>query len=368
MQAVERMPLRETYATYVRHIETSIVANPIPPDDGPDIDIRAAFEKSQATLGQYTVLDWDHRTTIRALINTVKEYRNDSTRQRPLNILLHAPPGSGKSHFVKSLAAKMGERFAAVTFNMATLDNAEGLVLPLDECRNRKVQDQLPILFLDEFDSRDANYATLLPLLWDGELRIAHRNLAMGKIVIILTGSTESVSREAKAGKRIEAKSAKGDNDTPAPAPPGKLRDLLSRINSDDFVIPSLEDRPADKVCLSVALLHRRFPSLECAPWALLHFIATTQFKHGARSVASLIDLIPSLNSTGKLLMLDHPALMKADSLQNSSLAYHVKAKNAESVVGRWQSANKCRRMVRFAERSVTEEEDFPITIANAGR
>ncbi len=363
MRIVGKTFLKETYATYVRHIETSIVANPIPSDDGPDIDIKSAFERSQATLGQYTVLDWDHRTAIRALINTIKEYRNDSTRQRPLNILLHAPPGSGKSHFVKSLAAKMGESFAAVTFNMATLDSAEGLVLPLDECRNRKVQDQLPILFLDEFDSHDANYATLLPLLWDGELRIVHRNLAMGKIVIILAGSTESVSREAKAGKSFEARSARGNNHTPAPAAPGKLGDLLSRINSADFVIPSLEDRHADKVCLSVALLHRRFPSLECAPWALLHFIATTQFKHGARSVASLIDLIPSLDATGKLLMLEHPALMNPDSLQNSSLAYHVKAKSAESVVERWLSANKCRRMVRFAEKSVTEEEDFPTTV-----
>jgi hypothetical protein len=51
---------------------------------------------------------------------------------------------------------------------MASLHSIDDLTQPLDEIRNLKVVDRLPILFLDEFDSNPANFPMLLPLMWDG--------------------------------------------------------------------------------------------------------------------------------------------------------------------------------------------------------
>ena len=62
---------------------------------------------------------------------------------------------------------------------------------PLDAVRNLKVNDKLPLLFLDEFDCDDRNYPILLPLLWDGELQVGQRDLKVGKVVIILGGLTK---------------------------------------------------------------------------------------------------------------------------------------------------------------------------------
>ena len=50
----------------------------------------------------------------------------------------------------------------------------------MDAVRNFKVLDKMPILFPDEFDSDPSKYALLLPLLWDGEVHVGHRDLKTG--------------------------------------------------------------------------------------------------------------------------------------------------------------------------------------------
>ena len=118
-----------------------------------------------------------------------------------------AAPGAGKSHFIGRLAKAMeGERVQAVTFNMATMQSQDDMARPVDEVRNLKVSDHFPLLFLDEFDSNPDRYASLLPLLWDGELRVGHRDLKLGKAVIVLAGSDPDLPKtmEQSANMRLE--------------------------------------------------------------------------------------------------------------------------------------------------------------------
>jgi hypothetical protein len=159
------------------------------------IDLVQPYAMSKTTLGRYVTLDFPHIMALRALRSIISRYAEDRTRLRPLNIMMRAEPGSGKSHLVKCLARTMrGQSASAVDYNMASLQSIEDLIQPLDTVRNLKVQDQLPILFLDEFDSDPSRYPLLLPLLWDGELNIAHRNLKVGKLVIILAGSGDGMA------------------------------------------------------------------------------------------------------------------------------------------------------------------------------
>jgi len=179
------------------------------------------------------------------------------------------------------------------------MQSHDDMAQPVDELRNLKVNDQFPLLFLDEFDSDSSRYAGLLTLLWDGELHIGHRDLKLGKAVIVLAGSNPELPK-------VMAQSAKMQGDPESAAnvsklAGGKLIDLLSRINGGIINIPDLDlrsrsrDRRVDKVCMAITLLKLRFgDELTEIPRPLLRFIAHTQFRYGVRSIAHLIDVIDS--------------------------------------------------------------------------
>jgi hypothetical protein len=322
----------------------------------------AHYEVSTLLLGRYVTLDWPHYNAIRRVRFEISRYAEDRTRRRPLNIVMQAEPGSGKSHLVKCLAASLGSHSAAaVDYNMASLQSIEDLVQPLDAVRNLKVQDRLPILFLDEFDSDPGRYPLLLPLLWDGELNIAHRNLKLGKLVVILAGSGQVISAAMAAAKGMQATVAVED---------GKLIDLLSRINGGELEIPTMDlvqdgrDRRADKVCLTISLLQSRFGTdLKLVPLSLLRFVSTSKFRYGVRSLAHLIDLIapfaPDANKTALALdQLRFPLRNVAD-LRSSSLAYHVFSEDgAAAIVDHWKTVASDTASVRI--RKKPEEDDLP--------
>ena len=256
----------------------------------PDARFALALAESETLLKGYATLDDQHRGEIEKLIKHITVYLRDSTRKRPFNALMLAAPGAGKSHFIKQLAATMeNNRVQAVTFNMATMQSADDMAQPIDELRNLKVNDRFPLLFLDEFDSDPSRYASLLPLLWDGELQIGHRDLKLGKAVIVLAGSNPDLPKAMDQSAKMRLEVEMGDGT----APSGKLIDLLSRINGGVINIPDLDlrsedrDRRVDKVCIAVALIKARFGSdLNETPRSLLRFVAQTSFRYGVRSIA----------------------------------------------------------------------------------
>ncbi len=328
----------------------------------PDARFAAAVAESEKLLNGYATLDDQHRLEIQRLIKQITAYLRDSTRKRPFNALMLAAPGAGKSHFIKQLASAMkDERVQSVTFNMATMQSADDMAQPIDELRNLKVNDRFPLLFLDEFDSDPSRYAALLPLLWDGELQIGHRDLKLGKAVIVLAGSNPDLPKamDQSAKMRLETDAAEGF------IPHGKLIDLLSRINGGVINIPDLDlrtehrDRRVDKVCVAVALIKARFGAeLNKLPRSLLRFIAQTTFRYGVRSIAHLIDIISSeafQNGGLKGEKLGLP-LASEEGLQDSSLKLHLIDKDQGfGIVNRWKEFSK--------DRTVVELSEFPFRI-----
>lgn len=320
----------------------------------PDARFALAVTESESLLKGYATLDDQHRVEIQKLIKQITDYLRDSTRKRPFNALMLAAPGAGKFHFIKQLANNMkAERVQAVTFNMATMQSADDMAQPIDELRNLKVNDRFPLLFLDEFDSDPSHYAALFPLLWDGELQVGHRDLKLGKAVIVLAGSNPNLPKamDRSAKMRLE-------NDTPeASIPTGKLIDLLSRINGGVINIPDLDlrsehrDRRVDKVCVAVALMKARFGNdVTEMPRSLLRFIAYTTFRYGVRSIAHLIDVIESgafrngvLKGEGLL------PIGSENALQESSLRLHLLDKDQGfGIVNRWKEFSKDKAVVNL--------------------
>jgi hypothetical protein len=321
----------------------------------PDDRFALAVKESETLLKGYATLDDQHRGEIQKLIKQITAYLHDSTRKRPFNALMLAAPGAGKSHFIKQLASAMrDERVQAVTFNMANMQSADDMAQPVDELRNLKVNDKFPLLFLDEFDSDPARYAALLPLLWDGELQIGHRDLKLGKSVIVLAGSNPDLPKamDRSAEMRLDTDKAEGI------IPSGKLIDLLSRINGGVINIPDLDlrsehrDRRVDKVCVAVALIKVRFGAdLLEVPRALLRFIAHTKFRYGVRSIAHLIDVIESEAFTNKALKVEALGLPIAseESLKDSSLKLHLLDKDMGfGIVNRWKEFSKDKTGVKL--------------------
>lgn len=265
----------------------------------------------------YASLDSEHIKGIDLFIEDVKQYISDVPQKRPLNFLMLAAPGAGKSHFIKCIALRLqSENVAPITFNMACLQRHEDLIPPLDAARNLKVQDRIPLLFLDEFDSNEANTPLLLPLLWDGELNLGQRDLKLGKVIIVLAGSHPNLQATMNQARSMKSEVVITDGRSP------KLVDLLSRINGGTMEIPPFEDaeknldRRYDKVCIAVELLRQRFPTLRQVSTALLRFLAQTRFRYGVRSIANFINMIPYEKKMEKL-EIDH---LRSIPLGNTSL------------------------------------------------
>jgi len=342
-----------------------IIQNIIDPDQQPgmDIDIRNIYQRSTRTLGSYVTLDWLHRLKILRTIDEIKKYSIDFSKKRPLNILMVAEPGSGKSHFVKCLAESLkGYNVSPVLFNMATFQAPDDLIQPIEAVRNLKVQDKLPILFIDEFDSEKKNYPALLPLLWDGEVHLGYRELKLGKLIIILAGSSRQVISTIEDARKMENRETSTEDDS-------KLFDVLSRINGGLIDIPPLDlktnnsDRRADKVCMSLTLLQKRFgKDLHLVTWSLLKFIGETKFRYGVRSIALLIDLIPQDSLKDNCIQIGslNLPLKSVSSIKNSVLAYHIlpseKDKDVSGIIERWHKISNYSTMVRFSDPQ--EEED----------
>jgi len=306
------------------------------------IDIGAHLLLSRFALGDYVTLDWNHSASIVNLITRIRDYALDDSKTRPLNIIMLAKPGSGKSYFIKCLTRILSSiNIKSVTYNMGPIESIDDFLPPIDAVRNLKVNDKLPLLFLDEFDSYDSNIPILLPLLWDGQLQVAQRNLRVGKAVIILAGSRSRIKTGMKEAKEMRE----------VPEDDSKLLDLLSRINGGEFHIPDLDlvegnrNRKVDKICISAAILQNRFGSdLKTVLWALLSFIAHTNFRFGIRSISNLIEMIPrNAFEDGNLnkLKLNLP-LTSVEKLKDSNLAYHLFSKDGPaSVTTLWRTLIK---------------------------
>jgi hypothetical protein len=254
------------------------------------ISFAVACDVACHSLEGYATLDSKHVKNIREAIQTVGDYLKDDTLKRPLSFMLLASPGSGKSHLVKCIVQEVGkDNVEAIQYNMAATTTALDILAPLDEARNVKVQDKIPLIFLDEYDSRpEIAFSLLLPLLWDGAISLGPRTLRLGKCIFILAGSDPALATEVIA-LREKGGTPRGDMSKHP-----KFQDLLSRINGSVLEIPPLDGRRVDKIPIAIALLKQRHGAdIRSVPLCLLRFIYECRFAYDSRSIAALIDALP---------------------------------------------------------------------------
>lgn len=355
--------LKKWFEKSVRRIQTAIIDNNQSPEwNGEIIDIQKEIAICRLTLGDFVTLNWEFRANIKKTQEKIRNYKADNSLKRPLNFLLFAKPGTGKSHLVKCLAESItGINTKAVTFNMATFSNIEDFIQPLEQIRNLKVQDYLPILFIDEFDKLHKDYSPLLPLLWDGELNVGHFQLKLGKMVIIMAGSSASIKAMISDFNEMrqsiwEEKYKDHSN---------KVLDLLSRINGGIIEFPDIdcEEVYVDRVCLALSLLQQRFgPYLYLVPLSLLNIICVMRFRYGARSISHLINKISYKAFRDNKLNLEELDLpiTSEDDIRSSSLVYHILSNDGLSnIADKWNMLKKGNIYVRINSKESEDQLEF---------
>lgn len=357
MKKINYNKFEEYYKINSKMIEDNIL-NEIEGDE--EVDISSSYIASKDLLNNYVTLDYKHAFDIMNIIRKIEEYANDITIRRPLNFIMIANPGFGKSHFIKCLKDRLiNINVENVVLNFANFEKNDDFLSPIEVVRNIKISDKLPLLFIDEFDSNTRNYSRLLPLMWDGELFFGNHSLKLGRIVIILAGSNDkiqSINKNIQNGVKNKQSTSQSNK---------KLIDLLSRINGGTFKIPSLEktsngiNKKVDKVCIAISLLQNRFGvKSNYISIGLLKFIADTQFIHGVRSISCLIDLIPKERLNNKETKLDYdiiPELKDPTTFKNSILSHHITHNKKITITGIIKNWNRLIKKKTFVK--VNEEK-----------
>lgn len=338
-----KYPKKPTGEAYKKANE--IISQYIQGNNKNDFEYKALFlmscALSMSTLPGYSTLNIKHIDEISNIIKLINLYVEDHSKQRPLNFIMLASPGSGKSHFVKCIAKKIGiNKSESITYNMSGLQDYNDIIPAMDMARNLKIEDKMPILFLDEFDSKEDNYSFLLPLLWDGELTIGQHNLKLGKSVIFMAGSnpTINLTMDEARSMRIEEKSSDKKKD--------KLVDLLSRINGGIIKIPSLNDsnqidqRKIEKIVITISLIRQKYNNtVKRIPNALLKFITNTNFRYGIRSITQIIDMLPYKEDSEEIKLSEiNLPLGSAKAIKESIFAYHfIHEEQENGVAENWK-------------------------------
>jgi ATPase family associated with various cellular activities (AAA) len=305
------------------------------------IDLSAAIATSLLTLPGYSTVDDAAIQEIRSKVTRIATYVSDDTATRPLTFLLSAEPGSGKSHFVKCIAGDIG--IPMVTANVASLQSMAELGYWIDEIRDHKTQDKTPLLLIDEADSKPYDIPAFLPLLWDGLFSWQGRSLKIGRCVIVLVASNESLRRYIEDGSGADVKEKFP-----------KIEDLLSRINGGVVRLPPIDERRHDKLCIALALIRRRFPQLTAVQLPFVKLLVNTRFMHSVRSMEALIEYFPAPSNDGTLrvttefeqLLLDH--FLKRETFRANVFAFHLEHGERVNANQIWSEHRDAQVLVSF--------------------
>jgi hypothetical protein len=307
-----------------------------------EIDVRDAFAASQLTLPGYNTVNEVLIREIQSKVHVMLDYVADTTKRRPCSFLLTAEPGSGKSYFVKCVSGECG--LPVVSANISTMNSIGELGFWIDQARNHKAEDQIPVLFIDEADSKPTEVAAFLPLLWDGVFYCQGRSLRIGRCLIMLAVSDPALRKFVEDGTE-ENKVKKNYN---------KIDDLLSRISGGVSKISSVDERRLDKLCISLALIRRRFPRIKGVQIPYIKLLVNTHFLHSVRSMEALIGHLPSPRPDGflrvesefeeKLLF----EFLEKKNFRANVFSFHLSNESRVNAKQTWTEFKACETVVVF--------------------
>lgn len=269
-----------------------------------DGDAEACRDIPVERIGAWASIDRTEIESMRSVRNIIHEYLQHSHRTRPLSLAVFGPPGSGKSFAIKQMARESmngATSIAILEFNLSQFASAADLPAALQRVRDCAVEQTLPLVFWDEFDTgyggRELGWlAQFLAPMQDGVFLEGGIARPIGPAIFIFAGGTHATMGSFKH-RAVEI-------------PGAKATDFLSRLRGYvDILGPNPTHSGDPTYVLRRALLLRallmqkagglfRRGHLDIDPGVLRAFLDVTTYVHGARSMESIVDMSAL---TGKL-------------------------------------------------------------------
>jgi hypothetical protein len=248
-------------------------------------------------MGAWVSVDRIEIESVRSIRLIANQYLNQERRQRPLNLAVFGPPGSGKSFAVKQMAkgwAAGGKRIETLEFNVAQFTSPADLAVALQRVRDAAVEQSLPLVFWDEFDTpiegRELGWlARFLAPMQDGVFMEGGMARPIGPAIFVFAGGTHPTFARFK--------------ERAVTVPGAKATDFLSRLRGHiDVLGPNPRDDADRAFMLRRALLLRsqllgRAPHLVTGghasidPGVLRALLEAPEYLHGARSMEAIIEM-----------------------------------------------------------------------------
>ncbi|MGD0879035.1 MAG: RyR domain-containing protein [Anaerolineales bacterium] len=260
-------------------------------------------------FGDLLTVDRQEVESYRSIRNLVGEYAKQKKISRPLSIAVFGRPGSGKSFGVTEMAKSLlPDQIITITFNLSQFDSLADLLSAMHQVRDIGLSGKLPLVFWDEFDTSLAD----TPLGWlryflapmqDGKFQEGQISHPIGRAIFVFAGGTSSSMSEFDKGTDESFKSAKGPDFT------SRLKGFINVLgpnpikgNGEDpyFIIR--------RAILLRSSLKRGTPQLfekhdgkdllNVDHSVLRALLRIGQYKHGARSIESVLSMSQLANKT----------------------------------------------------------------------
>ena len=260
-------------------------------------------------FGKLLAVDRQEIESLRSIQALVDEYSKQKAPKQPLSIAVFGPPGSGKSFGIRELAKMLlPDQIKDLTFNLSQLAGPNDLLDALHQVRDAGLSGSLPLVFWDEFDTTLEGRALgwlryFLAPMQDGHFQQGEITHPIGRAIFVFAGGTgdriEKLGAELSPAERRSAKvpdfksrlkghlNVLGPN--PRTGPNGEPLDDPYHMIRRAILLRGMLQRDARWLFTRTEVDGRKTDALEIDSGVLRAFLHTREYRHGARSMESLI-------------------------------------------------------------------------------
>ncbi len=258
---------------------------------------KALREVPIGRFGGLVTVDRREIEALHSIQSLILEYCR-SSQKKPLSVAVFGPPGSGKSFGVEQVAKSILGDISVLTFNLSQFSRPEDLYDALHQVRDAGLSGKTPLVFWDEFDTALNGQPLgwlryLLAPMQDGSFQEGQLVHPIGRCIFVFAGSTSHCMEDFGATYSDLEKRAV------------KLPDFVSRLRGYLNVLgPNRQDGTSQdrffiirRAILLRNIFERNVPQIirnkvvNIDLGILRAFLNTHVFKHGVRSIESIIGM-----------------------------------------------------------------------------